>query len=112
MKQDKSYRDIRHEAKMAEMKKYHPWPDCGGEDLQSDPIQYAKNSLIKSIDTVDEIKAALNDITDSYKYQIRRVQDLIDQYFSDDVQMDESPIAAMRRLQIRKELLEFASKKV
>lgn len=100
MKQDKSYRDIRHEAKMAEMKKYE------------NPIKQATDSVIRSLDTVDEIKAALNDITDSYKYQIRRVQDLIDQYFSDDVQMEESPIGAMRRLQIRKELLEFASRKV
>ena len=59
-----------------------------------------------------EIAAAIKDLSDSYKYQIRRVQDLIDQYFSDDVQMDESPIAAMKRNQIRKELLEFASRKV
>lgn len=80
--------------------------------MKEDPIQYAKNKLIKSIDEVGEIKAALKDLTDSYKYQIRRVQDLIDQYFSDDVQMDESPIAAMKRNQIRKELLDFASRKV
>lgn len=80
--------------------------------MKNDPIKQATDSVIRSLDTVDEIKAALNDITDSYKYQIRRVQDLIEEYFSDSVQMDESPIAAMKRNQLRRELLDFASRKV
>ena len=80
--------------------------------MKNDPIKQATDSVIRSIDSVEEIKEAIKDLTDSYKYQIRRVQDLIDQYFSDDVQMEESPIGAMKRNQLRKELLDFASRKV
>lgn len=78
--------------------------------MKEDPIQYAKNQTIKTIDQVGEIKAAIQDLTDSYKYQIGKLKNLIIDYFSDEVQMDESPVAAMRRNQIRKELLEFAHK--
>ena len=78
--------------------------------MKEDPIQYAKNTAIKTIDQVGEIKEAIQELTDSYKYQINKLKGLIIDYFSDEVQMDESPIAAMRRNQIRKELLEFANK--
>jgi hypothetical protein len=57
-----------------------------------DPLLYAPSYLIAQLDTVDRIKK------------------LIIEYFSDELQMDEAPIGAMKRNQIRKELLEFASK--
>jgi hypothetical protein len=57
-----------------------------------DPIKYATDSITKSIDNINNIKL------------------LIEVYFSDEVQIDETPIGAMRRNQIRKELLEFARK--
>jgi hypothetical protein len=78
--------------------------------MSEDPIQYAKNQAIKTIDDVTEIKEAIKDLTDSYKYQIDILKGIIKEYFSDDLQMDESPMGAMRRNQIRKELLDFAHK--
>jgi hypothetical protein len=77
--------------------------------MKKDPIEYATESLIRSIDQVEEIESALKDLTDSYKYHIDKLKVLIKEYFSD-LQSDESPIGATRRLQIRKELLEFANK--
>jgi hypothetical protein len=59
---------------------------------QDDPIRYAQQKIIKQIDNINNIKL------------------LIKVYFSDDVQRDESPSGAIRRNQIRKELLQFADK--
>jgi hypothetical protein len=98
MKEDKPYGDIRHEAKVAHMKKYE------------DPVGYATDKAIKTIDEVGEIKAAIQDLTDSYKYQIDRLKGLILDYFCDNLQRDETAIGAMKRNQIRKELLDFASR--
>ena len=67
--------------------------------MKSDPIEYAKEKLVNIIDEVDEINLAI----DHVRYLIR-------EYFSDNLQMDESPVGAMKRNQIRKELLEFANK--
>ena len=78
--------------------------------MKEDPIQYAKNQAIKTIDEVGEIKEAIQELTDSYKYHINKIKILIQAYFSDEVQMDETPVGAMRRNQLRKELLEFACK--
>ncbi len=64
--------------------------------MKEDPIQYAKNILIKSIDGNED--------------NINNIKLLIKVYFSDEVQMDETPMGAMRRNQIRKELLQFADK--
>lgn len=77
--------------------------------MKEDPIQYAKNTAIKTIDEVGEIKEAIQELTDSYKYHIGKLKDLIKEYFSD-LQSDDTNVGAMRRLQIRKELLEFANK--
>ena len=60
--------------------------------MNQDPIQYAQQEIIKQIDNINNIKL------------------LIKVYFSDDVQRDESPSGAIRRNQIRKELLQFADK--
>jgi hypothetical protein len=60
--------------------------------MNKDPIQYAQEEMIKQIDNINNIKL------------------LIKVNFSDEVQMDETPMGAMRRNQIRKELLEFARK--
>lgn len=97
MNSKKPYGDIRHEAKVAQMNKHR------------DPVEQAKQSIIRSIDEVEEIREAIKELTDSYKYQIGKLKDLIKEYFSD-LQSDESRLGAMRRLQIRKELLEFATK--
>jgi hypothetical protein len=64
--------------------------------MKEDPIQYAKNILIKSIDGNED--------------NINNIKLLIKVYFSDEVQIDETPMGAMRRNQIRKELLQFADK--
>jgi hypothetical protein len=60
--------------------------------MNKDPIQYAQQEMIKQIDNINNIKL------------------LIKVNFSDEVQMDETPMGAMRRNQIRKELLDFANK--
>jgi len=78
--------------------------------MKEDPIKYATDSLIKSIDSVGEIEEAIKDLTDSYKYQIDRLKGLILDYFCDNLQRDETAIGAMKRNQIRKELLDFASR--
>jgi hypothetical protein len=78
--------------------------------MSEDPIKYATDSVMKSLDTVGEIEEALKDLTDSYKHEINNIKLLIQVYFSDDVQRDETPMGAMRRNQIRKELLDFASR--
>ena len=67
--------------------------------MKVDPIEYAKYQLVNMIDEVDEINDHINNI-----------KLLIKVYFSDEVQMDETPMGAMRRNQIRKELLDFASR--
>lgn len=59
---------------------------------QDDPIRYAQQKIIKQVDNINNIKL------------------LIKVYFSDEVQIDETPMGAMRRNQIRKELLDFASR--
>ena len=67
--------------------------------MKQDPIEYAKEKLVNMIDEVGEINDRIN-----------RIKILIKVYFSDEVQIDETPMGAMRRNQIRKELLEFAAK--
>jgi hypothetical protein len=79
---------------------------------QDDPIRYAQQKIIKQIDSSNEIVEGIKDLTDSYKYHIDKLKGLISQYFSDELQLDETPMGAMKRNQIRKELLEFAHKKV
>jgi hypothetical protein len=58
--------------------------------MKEDPIEYGQKLIIEEL---------------TQKSKIRR---LIIEFFSDDLQMDETPIGAMKRNQIRKELLEFA----
>jgi hypothetical protein len=65
--------------------------------MKEDPIKYAERKLIKMIDQIDEANKSID-----YLKNIIRV------YFSDNLQTDESPMGAMKRNQIRKELLEFA----
>jgi len=98
MKEDKPYGEIRHEAKMEEMKKY------------LDPIGYAKSKVIKQIDGYQEIVKGIEDLTDSYKYAIQGIKDKIKAYFSEELQMDETPMGALKRNQIRKELVDFANR--
>jgi hypothetical protein len=78
--------------------------------MNKDPIQYAKNQLIKRIDNCEEIVREIGGFTYSYKYAIQDLKDQIKTYFSDELQHDETPMGAMRRNQIRKELLDFAQR--
>ena len=79
---------------------------------QDDPIRYAQQKIIKQIDSSNEIVEGIKELSDSYKYHIDKLKVLISQYLSDELQDDETPMGAMKRNQIRKELLEFASKQV
>ena len=87
MKPDKPYGDIRHDVKVEHMKQY------------TDPLGHATNKLSSLIDKLEDTNKRI----DTTKL-------LIKVYFSDDMQMDETPMGAMRRNQIRKELLDFANK--
>jgi hypothetical protein len=77
---------------------------------QDDPIRYAQQKIIQQIDSSNEIVEGIKDLSDSYKYHIDKLKLLIQVYFSEDVQRDETPRGAMRRSQIRKELLDFAQR--
>jgi hypothetical protein len=77
---------------------------------QDDPIRYAQQKIIQRIDSSNEIVEGIKDLSDSYKYHIDKLKGLISEYFSDKLQDDETPMGAMKRNQIRKELLEFAAK--
>jgi len=65
----------------------------------TDPLGYATKKLSSIIDKMEDTNNRINNI-----------KLLIKVYFSDEVQRDETPMGAMRRNQIRKELLEFARK--
>ena len=93
MKEDKPYGEIRHEVKL---------------DYMKDPIKYAQNKLMKQLDSCEEIVKGIEDLTDSYKYAIQGIKDKIKAYFSDEIQNDETPLGALKRNQIRKELVDFA----
>jgi len=58
---------------------------------QDDPIRYAQQKIIKQIDTNE--------------YNIKSI---INEYFSDEMQTDETPMGALKRNQIVKQLLDFA----
>lgn len=73
---DKSYGEIRHEAKLAYMK---------------DPVGFAQSRVTQQIDKVTHVK------------------ELIIEYFSE-LQSKDTLVDGMRRLQIRKELLDFAQR--
>ena len=77
---------------------------------QDDPIRYAQQKIIKQIDSSNEIVEGIKELSDSYKYHIDKLKVLISQYFSDKLQNDETPMGAMKRNQIRKELLDFAAR--
>jgi hypothetical protein len=77
---------------------------------QDDPIRYAQQKIIQQIDSSNEIVEGIKELSDSYKYHIDKLKGLISEYFSDKLQDDETPMGAMKRNQIRKELLEFAAK--
>ena len=80
--------------------------------MSEDPIQYAKNQLIQSLDDVTEIREDLKGIVKLFTSKMDNIKHLIVEYFSDELQHDETPMGAMKRNQIRKDLLEFAHKKV
>jgi hypothetical protein len=71
-----------------------------------DPVQYAQDKLVNMIDHVSVMTEEVNTINNNIKY----LKELIREFFSDNLQIDESPMGAMKRNQIRKELLEFAHK--
>jgi hypothetical protein len=76
--------------------------------MKEDPIKYAQNKLMNQLDTCNEIIKGIEDLTDSYKYAIQGIKDKIKLYFSEELQSDETPMGALKRNQIRKELVDFA----
>jgi hypothetical protein len=62
------------------------------------------------IDNYQEIIEGIQDLSESYKYAIQGIKDKIKTYFSDELQNDETPLGAMKRNQIRKELVDFANR--
>lgn len=78
--------------------------------MKEDPIKYAQEKVINQIDDYQEIIKGIEDLTDSYKYAIQGIKDKIKAYFSDELQMDETPMGAMKRYQLRKELVDFANR--
>ena len=65
----------------------------------TDTLGYATKKLSSLIDKVEETNNRINNI-----------KLLIKVNFSDEVHMDNTPMGAMRRNQIRKELLDFANR--
>lgn len=78
--------------------------------MKEDPIRYAQDKLINQLDSYEEIVKGIEDLTSSYKYAIQGIKDKIKAYFSDEIQMDETPMGALKRNQIRKELVDFANR--
>lgn len=76
--------------------------------MKEDPIKYAQDQLINQMDNYKEIIEGIQELSDSYKYAIKGIQQKIQEYFSDELQNDETPMGALKRNQIRKELLDFA----
>jgi hypothetical protein len=75
-----------------------------------DPIKYAQSKIMNQIDSYEEIIKGIEELTDSYKYAIKGIQDKIKLYFSDELQNDETPFGALKRNQIKKELIDFANR--
>jgi hypothetical protein len=75
------------------------YENMASRSRKEDPIGYATDKLSSLIDQIGEVN---NNITN--------LKSIIKEYFSDNLQMDESPMGAMRRNQIRKEMLAFACK--
>lgn len=65
---------------------------------------------MNQIDSYEEIIKGIEELTDSYKYAIKGIQDKIKLYFSDELQNDETPFGALKRNQIKKELIDFANR--
>ena len=70
------------------------------------------NKAYREYDDVSETKEDLKGIVKLFNFKMDGIKYLIVEYFSDELQNDETPMGAMKRNQIRKELLEFAHKKV
>jgi len=71
-------------------------------------IQLGKISFYKDdIETIVSIKD-LGDIVPTDRNQINNIKSIIKEYFSDEMQTDETPMGALKRNQIVKQLLDFA----
>jgi len=76
--------------------------------MKEDPIQYAQDKLTEMLDSLSVMNQDMERVNKAMNY----LQKIIIEYFSESLQTDETPMGAMRRNQIRKELLEFAHGKV
>ena len=75
-------------------------------------IQLGKISFYKNdIETIIDIKD-LGDIVRTDSNQINHIKSIIKEYFSDEMQADETPMGALKRNQIVKQLLDFAKERV
>ena len=79
------------------------------EQIRFEIIQDHLNSYrTLSTEEQQEIADGVKDIMDTVISATNNIKKLISDYFSDEVQRDETPSGAMRRNQLRKELLDFA----
>jgi hypothetical protein len=87
-------------------------PECqelfGIPTYSGSPYERAKKISEKAKETeAHKTESAHVDRVEELLENTSRAQKLIQEYFSDNLQRDETPIGAMRRNQIRKELLDF-----
>jgi hypothetical protein len=93
------------------MNKYYR-ETCPARKENAPNIQLGKISFYKNdIETVIDIKD-LGDIVRTDSNQINNIKSIIKQYFSDEMQTDETPMGALKRNQIVKQLLDFAKERV
>jgi len=72
-------------------------------DIQLGKISFYKNDIETTISIKD-----LEAIVPTDRNQINNIKSIIKQYFSDEMQTDETPMGALKRNQIVKQLLDFA----
>jgi hypothetical protein len=88
-------------------------PDKPYGEIRFDVIQDHLNKYKALTEREEkEIVDNVNELRHTFNYIINNLKGLIIEYFSDELQLNETASGAMRRNQIRKELLEFAHKKV
>ncbi len=81
------------------------------EQIRFEIIQDHLNSYrTLSTEEQQEIADGVKDIMDTVISATNNIKKLISDYFSEDLQRDESPMGAMKRNQIRKELIDFATR--
>ena len=106
MKEDKSYGEIRRDVIVDHLNKIKIEDNI--KSMNDQHIQLGKISFYKDDpETIMSIKY-LEAIVPTDRNQINNIKSIIKQYFSDEMQTDETPMGALKRNQIVKQLLDFA----